>query len=31
MKLLEHLARMGEWRSVHSIVVGKTEGKRQLG
>jgi hypothetical protein len=22
---------MGEWRSVHSIVVGKPEGKRQLG
>ena len=26
-----HVARMGEGRVVHRVVVGKTEGKRQLG
>ena len=26
-----HVARMGEWRGVHSVLVGKPEGKRPLG
>jgi len=26
-----HVARMGEWRGVHRVLVGKPEGKRPLG
>ena len=26
-----HVARMGVWRGVHRVLVGKSEGKKQLG
>ena len=26
-----HVARMGEWRDLHRVLVGKLEGKRPLG
>jgi hypothetical protein len=31
MRWAEHVARMGEDRGVHKVLVGKPEGKRQLG
>jgi len=31
IKWAEHIARMGEMRNVYNILVGKPEGKRQLG
>jgi hypothetical protein len=31
MRWAEHVARMGEKRSVYSLLVGKPEGKRPLG
>ena len=31
MKLAGHVARMGEGRGVHRVLVGKPEGKRPLG
>jgi len=31
MRWVGHVARMGEGRGVHSVLVGKPEGKRQLG
>ena len=31
MRLAGHVARMGEGRGVHRVLVGKPEGKRQLG
>jgi hypothetical protein len=31
MRCAEHVARMGEWRGVHRVLVGKLEGKRPLG
>ena len=31
MRLAGHVARMGEGRGVHRILVGKPEGKKQLG
>ena len=31
MRLEEHVARMGEGRGVHMVLVGKPEGKRPLG
>ena len=31
MRWTEHVARMGEDRSVHKVLVGKPEGKRPLG
>ena len=30
MKCAEHVARMGQWRSVHRVLLGKPEGKRPL-
>ena len=31
MRWVGHVARMGEWRGVYSVLVGKPEGKRPLG
>ena len=31
MRLAGHVARMGKGRAVHRVLVGKPEGKRQLG
>ena len=31
MRWARHVARMGEVRGVHSVLVGKPEGKRPLG
>ena len=31
MRWAGHVARMGEWRGVHRVLVGKPEGKRPLG
>ena len=31
MRWAGHVARMGEWRDVYRVFVGKPEGKRQLG
>ena len=31
MKWAGHVARMGKWRGVHRVLVGKPEGKRPLG
>jgi len=31
MRWAEHVARMGEGRGVHKVLVGKSEGKRPLG
>ena len=31
MRWAEHVARMGERRGVHKVLVGRTEGKRPLG
>jgi hypothetical protein len=31
MRLVGHAARMGEWRGVYRVLVGKPEGKRPLG
>ena len=31
MRWAEHVARMGEGRGVHRVIVGKPEGKRPLG
>jgi hypothetical protein len=31
MRWAEHVARMGEGRSVHRVLVGRPEGKRRLG
>jgi hypothetical protein len=31
MRSVGHVARMGEWRDVHRVLVGKPEGKRPLG
>ena len=31
MRCAGHVARMGEGRGVHRVLVGKSEGKRQLG
>ena len=31
MRWAGHVARMAEWRSVYGVLVGKPEGKRQLG
>jgi len=31
MRLAGHVARMGEWRGVYMVLVGKPEGKRPLG
>jgi len=31
MRWVEHVARMGEGRGVHRVIVGKPEGKRPLG
>ena len=31
MRWAGHVARMGEWRGVHRVLVGKPEGKRLLG
>jgi len=31
MRLAGHVARMGEWRGVYRVLVGKPEGKRPLG
>jgi hypothetical protein len=31
MRWAEHVARMGEWRNVYRMLVGKPEGKRPLG
>jgi len=31
MRLTEHVARVGEMRNTHKILVGKTERKKQLG
>jgi len=31
MRWVGHVARMGEGRGVHRVLVGKPEGKRQLG
>ena len=30
MTWARHVARMGEWRGVHRVLVGKSEGKRPL-
>jgi len=30
MRLVGHVARMGEFRGVHRVLVGKSEGKRPL-
>jgi hypothetical protein len=30
-KLAGHVARMGEWRGIYSVLVGKSEGRRSLG
>jgi len=30
MRWVEHVARMGEWRGVYRVLVGKPEGKRSL-
>ena len=31
MRWARHVARRGEWRGVHRVLVGKPEGKRPLG
>ena len=31
MRWAGHVARIGEWRGVHRVLVGKPEGKRPLG
>jgi hypothetical protein len=31
MRWVGHVARMGEWRGVHRVLVGKPEGMRPLG
>jgi hypothetical protein len=31
MRWAGHVARMGEWRGVYRVLVGKPEGKRPLG
>ena len=31
MRWTGHVARMGEWRGVYRVLVGKPEGKMQLG
>jgi hypothetical protein len=31
MEWMGHVARMGEGRSIHKVLVGKPEGKRSLG
>jgi hypothetical protein len=31
MRWAEHVARMGEWRGVYRVLVGKPDGKRPLG
>jgi len=31
MREAGHVARMGEWRSVYRVLVGKPEGRRPLG
>jgi len=31
MRWVGHVARMGEWRGVRRVLVGKAEGKRSLG
>jgi hypothetical protein len=31
MKYAGHVARMGQWRGAHRVLMGKPEGKRPLG